>query len=93
MDHTGAVFNTLASAQAYAVAAGIARYTRIIYTDRETTEMRGRGGWWTANIAREHFYMDQDTAARRCYVRIREGKDFCLQTVWTDETSNSPNAR
>ena len=88
-------FNRLVDAQAAAVAAGQSRYWRVIFDDKHTRELLARGGHWPAMVPCERFYLNhQQLCGDLANFLLRvEQERFTVETLWTDQVSNSPNAR
>ena len=87
------IFNSLPEAQAYASARGITKYYRVHFTDSWTREVRGRGGWNTANTPTFRIYMELANAIECIESRHRGTTDRTeIETLWTEDVSDSPNA-
>ena len=86
-------FNSLPEAQAYARNTGITKYYRVWFADSRTREMRGRGGWYTANTPTFRIYMGLGDAVGCIESRHRGTTDRTeLETLWTEDVSDSPSA-
>ena len=86
-------FNSLPEAQAYARITGITKYYRVHFCDSRTREMRGRGGWNTANTPTFRIYMGLGDAIECIESRHRGTSDRTeIETLWTEDVSDSPNA-
>ena len=88
-----ASFNSLSEAQTYASSMGITKYYRVHFTDSRTREMRGRGGWNTANTPTFRIYMELANAIECIESRHRGTTDrTAIETLWTEDVSDSPSA-
>lgn len=87
------IFNSLPEAQAYASSMGITKYYRVHFTDSRTREMQSRGGWNTANTPTFRIYMELRNAIECIESRHRGTADRTeIETLWTEDVSDSPNA-
>lgn len=88
-------FNNLPEAQAFALANNIIKYFRVTYTDDTTRKMRARGGHWPNMFPAFRIYMDIDRAIEQVRNRtLNSDHGRCeIETLYTDEVSNSPLAQ
>ena len=82
-------FNNLVEAQKHAKDNGVQQYWRVIFLEC----LAGRGGWWTELDPRERFYFSLDQLRTDADTWMRGGRGFTYTRLFTDEVSDSPNAR
>jgi hypothetical protein len=85
-----ATFNKLVDAQKCARDNHLDRYWRLIFVDNNKIHA---GGWLAETYPRERFYMDREQCITDAVTQIKGNHRIDVSTMWTDQTSDSPNAR
>lgn len=83
-------FNRLPDAQAHARANSVVKYWRLIFVDNDKAYA---GGWLSEMYPRERFYFSREQLEADVLTQIRRNNRVDVSTVWTDNTSDSVNAR